>query len=105
MSTEAMLMQLQALNARVRSADGNFLIVTQTNSERCEYAGSLTLTLGQVANYTARGFQISGYTLTNHAVDCVIRESLGEILSLKWKVKVLEQKLQAISDVLKGDVK
>ena len=105
MNTEAMLMQLQALKASVRSADGNFLIVTQTNSERCEYVSSLALTLGQVTNYAASGFQLSGYALTNHAVDCVIRESLGEIRSLKSKVKVLEQKLQAISDVLKGDVK
>lgn len=48
----------------------NFLVVTGTNHERCEYAGSL-----------------------------------GETLSLKSKVRVLEQKLQAISDVLKGDVK
>ena len=105
MSVENTLVQLQALKCRVRSADGNFLIVTGTNSERCGYTGSLALTLGQVTNYAASGFEISGYTLTNHAVDCVIRESLGEIRSLKSKVKVLEQKLQAISDVLKGDVK
>ena len=49
--------------------DDDFEVVTGTNYERCEYAGSL-----------------------------------GEILSLKSKVKVLEQKLQAISDVLKGDL-
>ena len=36
---------------------------------------------------------------------CGYAGSLGETLSLKSKVKVLEQKLQAISDVLKGDVK
>ena len=36
---------------------------------------------------------------------CEYAGSLGEIRSLKSKVKVLEQKLQAISDVLKGDVK
>ena len=36
---------------------------------------------------------------------CEYAESLGETLSLKSKVKVLEQKLQAISDVLKGGVK
>ena len=100
-----MLVQLQALKARVRRTDGNFLIVTGTNNERIGYTGSLALTLGQVTNYAASGFEISGYALTNHAVDCVIRESLGEIRSLKSKVKVLEQKLQAISDVLKGDVK
>ena len=36
---------------------------------------------------------------------CEYVGSLGETLSLKSKVKVLEQKLQAISDVLKGNVK
>ena len=36
---------------------------------------------------------------------CEYAGSLGETLSLKSKVKELEQKLQAISDVLKGDVK
>ena len=43
-------------------------------------------------------------TVTHHE-RCAYAGSLGEILSLKSKVKVLEQKLQAISDVLKGDVK
>lgn len=105
MSVEAMLVQLQTSKARVRSPDGSFLIVAGTNSERYGYAGSLALTLGQVTNYAASGFEIGGYALTNHAVECVIRESLAEIRSLKSKVKVLEQKLQAISDVLKGDMK
>ena len=36
---------------------------------------------------------------------CAYAGSLGEILSLKSKVNVLEQKLQAVNDVLKGDVK
>ena len=43
-------------------------------------------------------------TGTNHK-RCAYAGSLAEIRSLKSKVKVLEQKLQAISDVLKGDVK
>lgn len=43
-------------------------------------------------------------TGTNHE-RCAYAGSLGEILSLKSKVKVLEQKLQAIGAVLKGDVK
>ena len=52
-----------------------------------------------------RTVMVNGEPPYHHAVDCVIRESLGEICSLKSNVKVLEQKLQAISDVLKGDVK
>ena len=43
-------------------------------------------------------------TGTNHE-RCAYAGSLVVIRSLKSKVKVLEQKLQAISDVLKGDVK
>lgn len=97
MSVVKLLRNLQDVRSRVRVDATTVLTIGSRASSFSD-----KLTLQQIANDHARGRTFFGYKITESAMEDVIDLSLSEIENLQLKVKALEQKLQAIDDVLKG---
>lgn len=97
MSVVKLLRNLQDVRSRVRINADTVLTIGSLASSFSD-----KLTLRQVANDCARNRAFFDYKITESAMEDVIDMSLSEIENLQLKVKTLEQKLQAIDDILKG---
>ena len=78
------------------------LLICGSRQEIDEVGDDCTISLDGVEVGCAMGRIIGAYAITPLAVEKIVHLSLSEIQELKLKVKTLEQKLQAIDDVLKG---
>lgn len=97
---EQLLTSIVYLQGSYQQGCGKRLYITVDHDSMFSGARSLD----SVERGHVRGITIEELSFSTGAVMKVAGDSLAEIRSLKSKVKVLEQKLQAISDVLKGDV-